>query len=250
MAFVGEFFVILCMEKPILFLFTPTKPFVRPYFKKFFENWEISADIANGSPAAAVMVSSTDIYEAVEGFGYDEDSRLSTGCILAEYEKEFINLCAQVGIGGIILRCANIIGTGMNGFPMDLAEEIYRGRFFHFPDNEARISAVHASDIPRAAMAVIAKRNTHLQIFNLTDGQDPTIHDLAEAIAFRMGNKRISNLSTGPQRWLGRLLYGKKYRLYTSSLTFDSRSIQSATDFRPTPVVKYMRTHIYDHESL
>lgn len=226
------------MADNIIFL-TPENEFLRPYIER---------EMGKCEPKHSVMISSTDIYipdsEAITA----EDGPTDENSPWAGYEKSFIESHPD----GIILRAAPIVGTGMTGKVRRLAEEIYRARFFHFPGNEARKSIVHATDVAKAA-AYIAKngvQGTDKHIFNLCDGVDPTLHDIAEALAFRMSNKRISTLSTNPQQIIGRMLYGKRYRDYTTDERFNGEALLAAIPLKPVSVCEYLRTHVYDENSL
>lgn len=154
--------------------------------------------------------------------------------------------------GAVVLKLPTVIGTGMTGFGQHLARSIWRGTFFHFPGNEMRLSVVHAVDVGRA-VALLCTRPPHEGAeYTLTDGVDPTLHDLAEAIAYRLRNKRISNLSTRPQQWMGRIAYGRRrYEEYTTSRCVDgSAFVADYPEFVPTDVCTYLRTHVYDDSSL
>ncbi len=234
-----------------LLLYAPESAFVEPYIRRALPGVTIVPEFSESSPAPdlAVMLSSTDIYGEGEKDMVGETSALQGD--FAGREAEFRKQAG--GVPTLILRCPDIIGTGMTGFPRRLAESVYRGTFFHFPGNESRRSAVHASDIAEVVKRAATAGLPHggVNVYNITDGEHPTIHDLAEAFAYRMNNKRISNLSTVGQKWLGRMLYGKKLmRLYTTSRTFSSAALEEDMHFTPTAVCNYMRTHDYNDESL
>lgn len=208
---------------------------------------------ADGEPALYIMVSSTDVYGDGPAENVAEDARTDSSSVWFRYEKEFTDFARGRGHVPVILRCADIVGTGMTGFPRHLVETIWRGTFFHFPGNEARRSVVHAVDTGRIVRQLVAGGLPHgdTLTYNVTDGTDPTIHDFAEALAFRLSNKRISTLSTGPQQWIGRRLYGsRKFGLYTTTRTFCSDKIRLELAFRPTDTCEYLRTHQYDENSL
>lgn len=235
------------MKTPV-FIYAPESSFIIPYMRREFPGKGDIAESFDDSPALAVMISSTDIYTPDEGW-LDEEAAVDDKSPWVKLEEEFSAKASASGTPAYILRCAPIVGTGMTGSVRRLAESIYRGVFFHFPGNEARKSIVHATDVARAAR-FIADNTLAPRIYNLTDGADPTLHDIAEALAYRMDNKRISNLSTKPQQWFGRLVYGKeRYSSYTSSELFSSSRIQVA-GFKPTDTCDYMRNHIYDDSSL
>lgn len=224
-----------------LFIYAPDADFLLPYFRREFT-------VAGQEAPFALMVSSTAIYRSTYGT-IDENSDIDSSSIWSAREQEFLTRTDITASRRYILRCAPIIGTGMTGDMRHLAEEIYRGIFFHFPGNEARKSVVHASDVARAAKFLI-DNDIAAGVYNLTDGADPTLHDIAEALAYRMENKRISNISTRPQQWIARLIYGKsRYTRYTSDQIYSSALIRGL-GFEPTDTCQYLHTHIYDQESL
>lgn len=234
-------------EQPYkLYVHAPNAAFVMPYIERELPDVEF----VDGAAAAdlAVMLSHVDVYGVTEGDGTDESAPLQNAALRSD-EEDFRR---RAGEKGVIVRTADVIGTGMNGFPMALAREIASGRFFHFPGNEARRSVVHASDVARF-IALLVSRNgsTAHREYNLTDMSDPTVHDIAEALAFRMNNKRISTLSTRPQQWLGRVWYGRTlYALYTTTVTYSAERVKEEFGFQPVPVTTYVHTHVYDHNSL
>ncbi len=229
-----------------IYVHTPGREFLWPYIIKAASAHTLTDNA--GEADVAIMVSSTDIYTPGELLLAAESTPANPDSAWIGHESAFAAGCENCRT--IILRCPNVIGTAMTGFPRELAESIFRGTFFHFKGNEARVSAVHAADVA-AAIAALAEMPTAEGIYNISDGENPTLHDLAEAIAFRMNNKRISTLSTKGQLWFGRLIYGKKrYSTYTTSRTFDCSRLCRTIDYRPTPTTEYLRTHVYDENSL
>lgn len=246
-------------------IFAPDRPFVIPYITAALPAcgvWSLALPsgvltaenkAADGTPEAVIMISSTDIYGPGAKDHADETAAVDPASKWCGYEKQVRAYAEAKGTGAMIIRCADLVCTGMQDFPRHLAQAIWRGTFFHFPGNEARRSVCHAVDLGRIARAVAdgGLPAGQMPVYNLSDGTDPTIHDLAEALAFRMREKRISNLSTGPQRWFARLLYGKeKYARYTTSRTFDAARLALDLAFTPTVVTDYLRTHTYDENSL
>ena len=224
---------------PSFTFYAPGSEFLEPYIKRAMAR--VETDLA-------VMVASTDIYEPDPDGILDEEAPLRKESPWITLENDFLAAHPH----GIVLRCAPIVGTGMTGHMAQLAKEIYRSMFFHFPGNEARKSVVHASDIAKvvALLAVCDRSALKQHVFNLTDDEDPMIHDIAEALAYRMDNKRISNISTKPQQIFARWFYGKRYTYYTTTERFNGNAIRAALDFTPTPVCYYLRNHVYDESSL
>lgn len=208
---------------------------------------------AVGKPELYIMISSTDIYGDSAMEDISEDAPADPGSEWTRHENNFTDFAAVQHHEPVILRCADIVATGMRGFPRILAEAVWRGTFFHFPGNDARRSIVHATDLGRIAhtLATAGVPDRKNMTYNVTDGTDPTIHDIAEALAYRMNNKRISTLSTRPQQWIGKKIYGeKRYALYTSSRTFRCEKLKLDMAFRATDTCDYLRTHVYDQNSL
>lgn len=226
--------------RPILFLYTPQADYVRPYFKRMMDEYHIADTPDNAN--YAVMISSTDVYAVSEGENFNELTEVKD-CQTLEDEKHFTGLCHGAHIPPTILRCAPIVCTGMQGWPRTLAEKIYRGTFIALKDNDARRSVVHAVSLPDAARAVLGRD----EVFNVTDCQDPTVNELAEALAWRMSQKRIFLLKAK----LLRFLIGKKgVQEAGRSLTFSCEKLRSSGNYNPVAVTEYLKTHVYDEKSL
>lgn len=237
------------MNEPHIHIYAPERDFVLPYIRQALPN-AIHVD----TPADAdvcIMLSSTDIYAADNGFLIDEKSRLDTSSVWFDREKAFAAACRSAGKRYVILRCAGIIGTGMTGSPRRLAEMIWRGTLMHIAGNEAHVSVVHATDVANAIATMVSDGIGDDAIYNLTDGENPAFDDLVDSLAYRMADKRVSSLSTRGQLWLAPLLYGKRlYRAFTTNRTYDCSAFCAAYGFTPTPVCRYLRTHNYDDTSL
>lgn len=226
---------------PNIYICSPGKDFVRPYFERLMPEYEITDSIHNAD--VAIMISSTDIYDIDNGTNFNEFSPLKSDCQLALDEQQFIGACNERNIPYSILRCAPIVCTGMQGFVRFMAECIYRGSYIGLSENKAVRSFVHGIDLPAAARATIGLND----VFNVTDGRETLLTDLADALAWRMSQKRIFSLKA---KWY-KLLFGKKkMNEVCRSLCFSIEKIKSTGKFNPTPVVEYLKTHIYDEQSL
>lgn len=167
-------------------------------------------------------------------------------------EGAFIARCRAKSIPYYILRTPEaVVGTGMTGFARRLADAVHRGTFFHFLGNEARVSAVHARDIAQIVKALVdgAADESEQSTFYVCQPEDVRIDELAEAFAARMGNKRVSTLSTRPQHWMGRIVYGKKrYASYTTDRLVDGSLLRQYVKIEWTDVCDYLRNHTYTPE--
>jgi len=171
--------------------------------------------------------------------GYDVVSDGEADQCVAIREPGTLDCAAEVPV----IVCTNIVGTGMTGFPMELARRIANGTYYHIADNEARLSTVHAVDVARAVALVIGKPGVYV----LTDGENPTYTDFAEALAWRIKQKRILTLKRSWARWL---MSSKLRRKITSDCVIDGSAFMEQFGFKPSRVTEYLRTHVYDDESL
>lgn len=228
-------------HRPALYLYTPSSQFVRPYFERLMPDYRLTDN--PGEAVAAVMISSTDIYDVVNGDNFNELTAIKADSQLVLSEDVFKDRCFACDLKPTVLRCAPIVCTGMEGWPRQLAEKIYRGTYLGVSGNDARRSVVHAVSLPDAASAVI----TSGEIYNVTDSVDPTVAELADAFAWRIAQKRIFTLKP---KWY-RLIFGKKkFDAACSSLTFSCEKLRSCCNFNPVSTVDYLKTHVYDENSL
>lgn len=228
-------------KRPRLWLVAPGREFVRPYFERLMPEYRLtdSPDDAD----KAVMISSTDIYDVTEGCLYNELTPINPSSAFAKAETEFIEATSLGGLDAPILRTADIIATGMTGLPRKMAEQIYRGTYVGVSGNEAERSFIHAVDLPDAARIAIS----HPDIYNVCGRSATRINDLADALAWRIDQKRVFYIKPRLYKWIfGR----KKLDEMCRTLTFSSEKICSAGDFNPVDVVQYLKTHKYDDESL
>lgn len=227
--------------RPPLFLFTPSADFVRPYFERYMPEYRIS-DTPDDAQVAA-MISTTAVYDVTEGSNFNELTAVNDNSEQVAEEKHFANICRKAGLPVTILRCADIVCTGMDGRPREMAQKIYRGTYIALDGNDARMSVVHAASLPDAARAVIGNND----VYNVTDGTDPTINEFAEALAWRIAQKRIFSLKP---KWY-KLLFGKKkLEDANRTLTFSCEKIRSTGKYTPVSVTEYLKTHVYNQESL
>ncbi len=165
------------------------------------------------------------------------------GCGPASDDADFDHYCAERSLPVATLACSDIICTGMRGLPRRIAEGVARGTFVHIRGNDARISLVHGTDVARAVRVLCGSQGSYA----LSDGCEHTLHDLAEAIAYRMHDKRLYTIKP---RW-ARLWYGRAYYdTLTADHLMESTFAEDFPGFAPVDAIKYMRTHVYDQSSL
>ena len=231
-----------------VYLYAPERAFVEPYMRRAMPGCEFVSSPADAD--CCVMLSSVDVYSLQEGTLIAEDSPVDEQSDWHTLESRFRSECAAASKAPVVLRCADIIGTGMTGWPRELTGKIWKGYLMHFAGNDARVSVVHATDVAQAVAALV-KGGAQEAVYNVTDGANPMFRELVDSLAFRMREKHVSTLSTKGQLWFGRILYGRRlYRRFTTQRTFDCSALCRDVDYRPTPVTEYLRTHVYDESSL
>ncbi len=227
-------------EKEI-FVHAPGREFVMPFIRRDLRSYALT-EIAGETTDYAVMISTTDVYAVPEGDCFNELAPISDSSDAYLAEAAYIDKCRALGLSPTILRCGHIVGTGMNGLPRRIAESIYRGVFVDIRGNTARQSFVHASDLGQAIGLTLGSG----EVFNVTDGCDPTMADFADALAVRISQKRLFSVS--PR--IFRFFYGKRfYGQLTENKTFSGEKLRSR-GFKAAPVTEYLKTHVYDDESL
>lgn len=194
-----------------LYIYAPSREFVLPYIERELPEFKV---------------------EATNDINLCDVAILSPGETGKENEENRLTLI-----------CPNIVGTGMTGLPMEIARRIARGSFYHLGSNETRLSTVHASDVAKAVKAALGHKGT----YTVTDGNNPTFHDFAEALAWRINHKRILTLNS---KWVNWIISPALKKIITTDLTVDGSAFAEKFDFHPTPVTEYLQTHIYDEESL
>lgn len=213
-------------------------------------------------PKSLVYISSTEVYGAAEGENFNEFTppapQTLVGRTKLRAEEVLTQWCADNSVALTILRCPAIVGTGMQGKLRSLVNSIYRGTYHHVDGETSRLSVVHAVDVAEVAVTLGLDADFPGGVFNLTDGENPSRHDLAEALAFRMGNKRIYTLRHKRARlaaiagnvfpFLG--WNSKRLEERFKSLTFSADKLLALKIHTPNSVVDYLRTHNYDENSL
>lgn len=214
--------------------------------------------LEHDTPGSLVYISTVAVYGREDGENHDETTPTEPcddyGRRKLAVEQLLGDWCETQGVTLTVLRAAPIVGTGMGGGLRQLVNGIYRGTYRHIKGDESRCSVVHAVDVARAARIAASCGG----VYNLTDGVNPTRHDLAEALAHRLDDKRIYSMSMARARkvaaagdWIPFLPLdrdGLRRRLTT--LTFDSSLIRGRLGLTPHSVTEYLRNHTYDENSL
>lgn len=227
-------------------------PFLAPYLRREFGDDISLAGEPDGSAvvpcrsgATVVVISSAGVYGG-EYVRASEDDATVAGEAL---DRERAMTAAAEASGArrvIVLRAAPVVATGMTGYPRRLAGKVASGLFIHVDGADGRRSVVHATDLARAAR-LLAENPDACGVYNVGDGADPTEGELADALAARLGDKRIFRLKAS---WARCLLGRRRLERRRCERTLSIARLCAAVDFRPVPVTEYLRTHVYDSSSL
>ncbi len=215
--------------------------------------------LENNPPRELVFISSVQVYGKENGENYDESTPITpkTEYGKSKYNAEqFLKEWSNAhSVTLTILRPPLIVGTRMKGLLRSMVNGIYRGYYFHIKGNEARRSVIHATDVS----SVVRKISPIGGVYNITDGVGPKIYDFAEALACRMGDKRIYTLPMPIVKSVAKIgdiigysapITTQKLSHLTETLTFNSEAILNVIDWKPNSVIEYLRTHNYDENSL
>lgn len=212
----------------------------------------------NGVPGSMVYISTCDVYGLDRGENITEETSCEPVIPYAKskYEVELMlkKWCAAQGVKLAILRAPHVVGTGMGGEMRRLVNRIYRCTYRHVGDDDARVSTIHATSLAQAAVMAMG----HDVTWNVTDNHNPTMHELSEALAWRLDNKRIYSLTPKKARIMARIGDFIPVTGYDSAmlqrqldtLTFSGTKLADEMNFKPVCVVEYLRNHIYDEQSL
>lgn len=144
---------------------------------------------------------------------------------------------------------AAVVGTGMGGPLMEMARAISRGTYYHLKGDQTRLPVVHAVDVARA-VALAAGGACVPGDYYLSDGRQPLVSDIAEGLAFRLGQKRIYTL---PPKWMKLMAFAglaKQIEFQSPDISQTLVSLADAVEeWRPVDTVEYLKTHDYGNDA-
>lgn len=226
-------------------------PFLAPYFLRGFGE-DSGVRLRSGAPddpgfdsgAVAVLLSSAEVY-GDEYVRAAEDDAADSAAL--RREKALVAAAEAAGAGRIIvLRTAPVVATAMTGYPRRLAEAVHGGRYLPAEGSAGRRSVVHGTELVRAARLLVDSGEA-CGVYNVSDGADPSVDELAEALAARMNAKRIFRIKDS---WARLLLGRRRLRRRGLERTLSIARLCAAVDYHPQATTDYLRTHVYDESSL
>lgn len=218
--------------------------------KEFFEvNLVGTANLLKGIsdvPQSFVFISTVAVYGSEQGDEIAENSPLLGETPYAKSKLEAESLVREWGVANqvnvLILRLPLIVGPNPPGNLGAMIKAIRKGFYRRMGDGSARKSMVLAEDIAKALPDWMDQAGT----YNLTDGFHPSMAQLDEALAGKLG-KTVKTMPLWPLKALakiGDLIPGfplNSYRLdkLSHSLTFSDQKAQAELKWSPRSVMEY-----------
>ena len=213
-------------KRPFMAVCAPGREFVLKYFDRAFDcRITDNPDVSDSSEAVVVMGADTDMTDRM---------------------LDFVATCKARDINVTVLKVPYVIGTGMDGLMLRMARGISRGFHAAIKGNETRWSVIHATDVAGVALCVArsGKKNACFTVSAPPIG----VSDLQEALSFRIKNKRLGKVSP---RW-AKIIYGSElYALLNTDRIVDTTDFEAAfPEYSFSNPAEYLKTHVYDDESL
>lgn len=182
---------------------------------------------------------------------FDFDSR-------AQLTVEIVNESLIRISNGVDLTLPPVVGTGMQGRLRRMTNAIYRATYIKVSDNLARISTVHGLDVGKAVLVAL-ERPVPPGRYTVT-ARPISVNELVDALAKRLNNKRLAQLSPRRARlWatlldfltLGHADARKALDEDTAdALVGDADRFADVFGFVPRNPAEYLATHNYGPDDI
>lgn len=205
-------------------------------------------DAAPALPQQLVFISTVAVYGLDQGEEIREETPLNGQTpyayskILAE--KAIEEWATDRRVPYVILRPPLIVGPGAPGNLGSIRRAIQKGYYFRIQGNEARKSAILASDLARLIPQLSGKSG----IYNLTDGYHPHFSEIEDAIAQSLQTRIKIRLPFSWVKALARLgdhlsffpLNSARLEKMTATLTFSDEKARRDLAWNPKPVLDFL----------
>ncbi len=171
---------------------------------------------------------------------YAHTKLIAEGIVLAAKRKDGKPL-------GTVLRLGAVYGSRIKGNYQRLLHAIARSRFLPIGRGDNRRTLVYDRDVARAALLALEHPEAAGKIFNVTDGEFHTLHDIISAICQALGRKPPGfSLPMGSVRFAAAIVENAAGLMglsppitraaidkYTEDVAVDSRRIRKELGFKP-----------------
>lgn len=205
-------------------------------------------------PRCFVLISSVAVYGLTKGNDVNESAPLlatdAYGLSKIQTEQMVLDWCNKNGVKCSILRLPLLVGLNPPGNLGAMINGIQKGYYLNIAGGKARKSMVFAADVASAILRVASLGG----IYNLTDGQHPSVAELSNAIAASLHRAQPINLPLWPIKALALLgdALGAKFPVnspklakLSSDLTFNDQAARKQFNWSPKPVLS-----LYHHQSI
>lgn len=216
----------------------------------FHVNYQGTLNLLQGlkkePPNSFVLISTVAVYGRESGNLITEDAPLLAkdpyGKSKVMAETAVSEWCQKYNVKCTILRLPLIAGPNPPGNLHAMIYGIQNGKYANVGGGKARRSIVLASDVAE----IIIDAAQIGGIYNLTDGQNPSFHELSMLIATQLNKRKVMNIPFWSAFFLalaGNYLGNKlplnseKLKKITLDLTFDDRKARTLLNWNPTPVL-------------
>lgn len=210
-----------------------------------------SLEASMAIPETFVFISTVSVYGLEKGLGIKEESPLlgdspyARSKILAE--KMLEEWSNRTGVKLIILRLPLIAGNHPPGNLGAMINAIKKGFYFSLRNNTSKKSIVLAEDVAKLIPQIHGKCG----IFNLTDRIHPSISEIEQVLSDRC-NRSLKSIPFQLVNFMAKV--GDQISFFpvntnrliklTSSLTFDDSKAVTDLNWKPNPVLDFLKNKI------
>lgn len=237
----------------LLHIVNPSPDLYLQYKKVNVEGTRIVVEAAlKAGVQRLVFFSTIAVYGYGQGRLLTEDSIPHPDTFYAETKlaAEQIVLAARRADGqplGVVLRLGAVYGARIKGNYQRLVHALARNRFLPIGKGENRRTLVYDKDVARAVLLAVQHPAAAGRVYNVTDGEVHTVHEINQAICTALGRKPPGvYLPVAPVRAVAgvvedaaRLLHRQSpigratIDKYTEDVAVDGQRIQTELGFRP-----------------
>lgn len=201
----------------------------------------------DASVRRVVFFSTVGVYGRDGDFHGDETSPCAPRTAYARSKLEAERLVLQWSGEGVVLRLPVVYGPGDRGNMARLIRAVRYRAFVHLGGGNAKRSVISSANAASVAIKAAFKPRAASEVFCVTDGYDPTLHEMMKVMGQALGfNRSPFCFPMGLALWLGRCgdllewvcrrplpLNSDKIKKLSSPLTFSNKKAEVILGYRP-----------------
>jgi GlcNAc-P-P-Und epimerase len=241
-------------------VFPKTKEEIESFYKvnvQGTKNLLAALDRISKKPSTIVFISSVAVYGRAYGKMLTEETTLDAetpyGKTKLEGEELVKNWAIKNKVDYLLLRLPLIVGINPPGNLGVLKNAILKGHYLRMKGNFSQKSIVAAPDVADLIYNIHHKSG----VYNLTDGRNPTFHEIELAIQKRLGRKIRISIPLQLVKILAKIgdllsfIIGKQMILtsdvlmkISSDLTFDDNKARKDLNWNPSSAIEFVEKHL------